>query len=140
MAATVEESVNLGVRERDLKYLLMEEDMGEQNDHTDTPANRGLRSNDIRTNRITGRRSFLSRLGIGLFGATAIAVGRAEPARASDFPKGSRDNDRDTHRDPKPLGSSSRNPKPFDSDSRNSKAVDSDENLPRDPKRSSDRD
>lgn len=114
--------------------------MGEQNDHTDTHANRGLRSTDIRTNRITGRRSFLSRLGIGLFGATAIAVGGAGPARASDFPKGSRDNDRDTNRDPKPLDSTSRNPKVFDSDSRNSKAVDSDQTRARDAKQSLDRD
>jgi len=118
----------------------MGEHMAEHDDHPDTHANPGLRRNDIRTTRITGRRSFLSRLGIGLFGATAIAVGRVEPARASDFPKGTRDNDRDAHRDPKPVGSSARNPKPFDSDSRNSKAVDSDQNLPRDPKRSADRD
>jgi len=118
----------------------MEADMSEQDGHPDTPATPSLRGDDIRTSRITGRRSFLSRLGIGLFGATAIAVGRVEPARASDFPKGTHDNDRDTQKDAKPIGSSPRNPKPFDQDSRDSKAVDSDQNRARDAKASVDRD
>lgn len=99
-----------------------------------------LRGEDIRTSRITGRRSFLSKLGIGLFGATAIATGRIEPARASDFPKGTHDNDRDREKDAKPIGSNPRNPVPFDRDSRDSKVVDSDQNRARDVKASVDRD
>jgi hypothetical protein len=86
---------------------------------------------DIKTTRLAaGRRSFLATLGVGFFGATAIAVGQTSPAFARDFPKGSSDSDTTKNRDLKAV----------DSDSRNSKAVDSDQSRLRDAKRSSDKD
>lgn len=101
-----------------------------KDDECGSQAKHTLSSEDIKTNRLTGRRSFLSTLRIALFGAAAIVVGQAPPASARDFPKGSSDSDSTTNKDLKSV----------DSDNRNSKAVDSDQNRLRDVKRSSDSD
>ena len=90
-----------------------------------------LTDGEITSDRLPARRSFLRAAGAAMLGMTAVIVGSGRPARASDFPKGSRsDGDATTNKDLKYA----------DSDTNNSKAVDSDRNRLRDVKHSGDSD
>lgn len=104
--------------------------MSDRQDERAPEGSRSLGDHEIKTDRVRGRRSFLRNIGVGLFGAAAVVVGRSTPAYAKDFPKKSNDSDTTSNRDLKTA----------DSDSHNSKAVDSDQSRLRDAKGSSDTD
>lgn len=114
-----------------------------------------LSDDDIKTERLTGRRSFLRKLGVGLLGITAMSAaqtisraraadsdendasgdsdgqdGGGEPPTHHDFPKKENDSDETSNADLKNT----------DSDSNDSKNTDSDQNRLRDAKGSSDSD
>tara|TARA_R110000868_G_scaffold56546_3_gene174943 strand:- start:12790 stop:13188 length:399 start_codon:yes stop_codon:yes gene_type:complete len=114
-----------------------------------------LSDGDIKTERLSGRRSFLRTLGVGLLGITAIGAtqkishahaqdsdendaggdsdgqdGGGEPPTHHDFPKKENDGDETSNADLKNT----------DSDSNDSKYTDSDESRLRDAKGSSDSD
>ena len=88
-----------------------------------------LTDDEIIVENRTGRRGFLSSLGIGLAGA-GIAIFAASKAQAKDFPKGTADGDTTQNADLKAT----------DSDQHNSKAVDTDRSRLRDARKSSDAD
>ncbi|MDO8423623.1 MAG: hypothetical protein Q7S99_15835 [Parvibaculum sp.] len=118
-----------------------------------TPAT--LSDDDIKTERLTGRRSFLRKLGVGLLGITAIGasqtISRARAADSDENDSGGDSDDQDgggeppTHHDfPKKENdgdeTSNADLKNTDSDSNDSKYTDSDESRLRDAKGSSDSD
>lgn len=91
--------------------------------------NAPLTDDEIIVENRTGRRGFLSSLGIGLAGA-GVALFAASKAHAKDFPKGTADGDTTQNADLKTA----------DTDQHNSKAVDTDQSRLRDARKSSDSD